>query len=741
MRSALALLLIGCALFPEAAFGRLPIYIYRAPPTSSPTSSPSYQPSARPSSHPTISPSSSPSYQPSSSPSSRPSLRPSLQPTSNPSSQPTAGASLMFQKSEAMAKPSSFGLWLTISLVGILLCFVFIGFQWFRKSRRQDSGHQQNTQGKRQDKRQDKKEDKQVVARSRSHRKKPDYLPHQISLRSKKQNTQNTLPPASAPAEEDEEDGWASAVGGMFSSFVSSLPTRLEELSVASSNPDVNQSPLSLFSCSDIQVSPAATPPRNKDYKKSNHRGEGGDKGRVKEHRHRDRRTDDVSAGRPPRQPKVHDKYDVDDSKRSRRRDDRKSKSEQQQSRSHKDKGSSSKKNAPPKPKGPDAAQLVQQRTKELDDAVTEAISGLSLFGHQKKEIVENTSKKVGDSASNTADAIGEKSADPSGRLDNRVAQVNGPTFVHNNNLNHPGYSSSKYDVPPPQLPHRSGSGYSSSKYDVPPPQLPHQGGPGQGHSFGNYGVPTPPQHPYQGGPGPGHSFGNYGVPPPQQPPQSCPPVSHTPAPQQGVRKDPAVSVNQILPSNKDVEELKRREVEEERDGIVTGKDGNDSKNELQRQRDPKRNDDGLDKSGMSGQNRRDRKHSRPDGRHADDKKRKGGRSAVHKFLNDDNDDSSSNSLLSSTNSERAGTAQTGNWGLGWFSNSSPQGGTGSIAESASTESGGSSTTSGASSGDDSASASLVPQDESVSSDSSASTSSDEDDDEESTLFSESDVE
>jgi len=258
-----------------------------------------------------------------------------------------------------MAKPSSFGLWLTISLVGILLCFVFIGFQWFRKSR-QGSGHQQNTQGKRQDKKQDKKEDKQVVARSRSHRKKPDYLPHQISLRSKKQNTQNTLPPASAPAEEDEEDGWASAVGGMFSSLVSSLPTRLEELSVASSNPDVSQSPLSLFSCSDIQMSPAATPPRSKDYKKSNQ----GDKGRVKEHRHRDRRTDDSReefAARPPRQPKVtpHDKYDVDDSKRSRRRDDRKSKSEQQQSRSHKDKGSSSKKNAPPKPKGPDAAQLA----------------------------------------------------------------------------------------------------------------------------------------------------------------------------------------------------------------------------------------------------------------------------------------------------------------------------------------------------------------------------------------------
>ncbi len=46
------LAIIGCivALFPEAAIARtVPVYIYRALPTSSPTSVPSYQPSARPS--------------------------------------------------------------------------------------------------------------------------------------------------------------------------------------------------------------------------------------------------------------------------------------------------------------------------------------------------------------------------------------------------------------------------------------------------------------------------------------------------------------------------------------------------------------------------------------------------------------------------------------------------------------------------------------------------------------------
>jgi len=101
------------------------------------------------------------------------------------------------------------------------------------------------------------------------------------------------------------------------------------------------------------------------------------------------------------------------------------------------------------KPKGPDAAQLVQQRTKELDDAVTEALSGLDLFGDEKKEIVENKSKKIGGSGSNVAYVIREKSAGPS-----EVDQVKGPIF----DPNHQGYTFSKHGIPPPQQSNRTGN-------------------------------------------------------------------------------------------------------------------------------------------------------------------------------------------------------------------------------------------------------------------------------------------
>eukprot|EP00984_Skeletonema_dohrnii_P009488 scaffold3626_cov69-Skeletonema_dohrnii-CCMP3373.AAC.2 len=141
MRSPLArLLLIGCALFPEAAFGRtVSLYhVIRALPTSSPTATPSYQPSARPSSHPTVSPSSLPSSSPTSSPSSRPSLRPTLQPTDfpQPSSKPTIAASLSIQQqlqtSEAMANVpfgTTLGFWeiASLALIVILFCFIGIG--------------------------------------------------------------------------------------------------------------------------------------------------------------------------------------------------------------------------------------------------------------------------------------------------------------------------------------------------------------------------------------------------------------------------------------------------------------------------------------------------------------------------------------------------------------------------------------------------------------------------------------
>ncbi len=140
MRSPLALLVfIGCVLLvPKAALGiPLPLYVYRAPPTSSPTASPSYRPSFRPSSHPTSSPSLSPSSQPSSRPRSKSSSQPSLQPSL--SAQPSSTVVLRTSKSlinfDGLLTPYSFGFWMTISLIllNILLCFV--GFHCYRRKK------------------------------------------------------------------------------------------------------------------------------------------------------------------------------------------------------------------------------------------------------------------------------------------------------------------------------------------------------------------------------------------------------------------------------------------------------------------------------------------------------------------------------------------------------------------------------------------------------------------------------
>ena len=186
MRSPLALLLFGCvALLPQDALGRLvPIYVWRNLPTSSPTSSPSYQPSFRPSSRPTSHPSSSPTI-------SRP---PSPQPSYHPSSSPTS-TSFMTSKSsvnsEEMFLPSTFGFWLAMSLIGILLCVVGVGFQLVRKSNCWQSKWCQRSND----------EQKRGKDGGRS--------------------SVATLPPVKAG-------------GGMLSSFISAVPSRLEELSVYS---------------------------------------------------------------------------------------------------------------------------------------------------------------------------------------------------------------------------------------------------------------------------------------------------------------------------------------------------------------------------------------------------------------------------------------------------------------------------------------------------------------------------
>ncbi len=146
MRSSLVarLILIGCILFPNSAHGRLvPVYVWREFPTSSPTSSPSYQPSVRPSSEPTFQPSPAPSismkpsHRPSSSPSSSPSYQPSL--STQPSSQVTSKflRTSNLADSDEMAKSSSHGLVLIVSIVSavaILLCIVSVGFRRYRKS-------------------------------------------------------------------------------------------------------------------------------------------------------------------------------------------------------------------------------------------------------------------------------------------------------------------------------------------------------------------------------------------------------------------------------------------------------------------------------------------------------------------------------------------------------------------------------------------------------------------------------
>ena len=116
MRSPLAILIIGVSvvLIPKAALGRkVPVYIYRAPPTISPTSPPSYQPSPRP------------SLQPSYKPSLRPSLKPSSQPTGNIVSSLSASPKYQTSESEsAAAKPSSFGFWFIVIVVGSILYLV-----------------------------------------------------------------------------------------------------------------------------------------------------------------------------------------------------------------------------------------------------------------------------------------------------------------------------------------------------------------------------------------------------------------------------------------------------------------------------------------------------------------------------------------------------------------------------------------------------------------------------------------
>jgi hypothetical protein len=129
MRSPLALLLfIGCVFFPQAALGVVvPVYVYRAPPTSSPTS----QPSSRPSSQPTSNPSLKPSYQPSLKPSLRPSSQPSMSVEPSSSSQQSSNSSSSSFLSTSNSLVNAHWNWkspLNISLIiSSFICFVGAG--------------------------------------------------------------------------------------------------------------------------------------------------------------------------------------------------------------------------------------------------------------------------------------------------------------------------------------------------------------------------------------------------------------------------------------------------------------------------------------------------------------------------------------------------------------------------------------------------------------------------------------
>eukprot|EP00984_Skeletonema_dohrnii_P020508 scaffold10013_cov79-Skeletonema_dohrnii-CCMP3373.AAC.12 len=299
MRSLSALLLFGCVLLPKDAVGRLvPIYVWRDLPTSSPTSSPSYQPSFRPSSRPTSHPSASPTI-------SRP---PSPQPSYHPSSSPTS-TSFMTSKSsvnsEEMFLPSTFGFWLAMSLIGIMLCVVGVGFQLVRKSNCWQPS--------------------KCCQRSNDTQKRG---------KDGGRSSLATLPPVKAG-------------GGMLSSFMSAVPSRLEELSVYSGSDDDSVSEKSLNSL-------------------------------PKEHLRRVPSTGSSVRSQSPRNAK---RYDF----MRRKPDDRNPKSDLGLQQSH---SSNSNRRRDDRDTGEIAGQIIQQKTEELGNAVKEtlgqAFTGLSA-------IAENT--------------------------------------------------------------------------------------------------------------------------------------------------------------------------------------------------------------------------------------------------------------------------------------------------------------------------------------------------------------
>jgi len=252
--------------------------------------------------------------------------------------------------------PSPIGFWLTISLVVILACVVIGGLVHIVRKCILRGGNKQYTRDSIDDDDDDDDDD------------------------------------TSQSSEENEEaEGWRVAVNEMLSSWVPPLKPGLddEQSFVTPTPPSPKQKDVHVLPTpapprtkrKDAQVSPKSTPPKPKQ---------------------KDVQVSPTST--PPNKPK---RMDVDLSPAP--APGRKDHQHHKRRRGEKKKG-----RVKPPREGPDAGQLVRQRTEELGNAVTEkldqALTGLSVIGNDTKEFAEKTSKNIGDGASNAVIAIGETS-------------------------------------------------------------------------------------------------------------------------------------------------------------------------------------------------------------------------------------------------------------------------------------------------------------------------------------------
>jgi len=251
--------------------------------------------------------------------------------------------------------PSPIGFWLTISLVVILACVVVGGLVQFVRKCILRGGHKQYTR----DSIDDDDDDDDDTSQS---------------------------------SEENEEaEGWRVAVNEMLSSWVPPLKPGLddEQSFVTPTPPSPKQK--------DVHVLPTPAPPRSK---------------------RKDAQVSPTPIPPKPKQKDVQVSPTSTPANKSKRMDvdlspapapGRKDRQQHKRRRGEKKKG-----RVKPPRKGPDAGQLVRQRTEELGNAVTEkldqALTGLSAIGNDTKEFAEKTSKNIGDGASNAAIAIGETS-------------------------------------------------------------------------------------------------------------------------------------------------------------------------------------------------------------------------------------------------------------------------------------------------------------------------------------------